>query len=379
MVRLLCIVSAMNAGGAETFLMKMLRGMQVVNEEDSTEYGMDFCVTVSENLYEQEINALGGTVHVIPSKSKHPIASFRAMRKLVKEQGYKRVIRVNEHSLSTLDLIAARMGGARIVAMRSSNASSPKRISRILHRLFFFLPRIVPNVRFAPSTEAAEYTFGKGCVEKGRAFLVHNGVDLGVYRYRADAREELRRELGISDGLLVGHVGRFNLQKNHAFLLDVFRKIKDAREDARLVLVGKGELEPEIRKKAEALGLLDSIIFTGVRKDVPELLSAMDVFVFPSFYEGMPNTVIEAQATGLPCVISDTVTKEANITGLVSYLPLGDPDAWAQAAISAVTAERKETHADFVREGYDTESVVRRFISACYPDCAHPQPDFPNS
>ena len=360
MERLLCIVSAMNAGGAETFLMKMLRGM------DRTEYMLDFCVTSETNFYAEEIARLGGSIHVVPPKSKHPIASFLAVRRLVKTEGYTRVIRVNEHSLSTIDLIAARMGGAKTVIMRSSNASSPGKLSRILHKLFFFLPRIVPNVRFAPSTEAAEYSFGKGCVQKGRASLVHNGVDLNVFRYRPDARDLLRAELGVTDGLLVGHVGRFNLQKNHAFLLDVFRKIKEERADARLVLVGKGELEGEIRQKAEALGILDSIIFTGVRKDVPELLSAMDVFVFPSFYEGMPNTVIEAQATGLPAVIADTITREADITGLVSYLPLTSPTTWAETALASVKSVRADTVDAFKEKGYDTDSVVRSFVSLCF-------------
>ena len=360
MERMLCIVSGMNAGGAETFLMKMLRGM------DRTEYMLDFCVTVKENLYESEINALGGRIFVVPPKSKNPIVSFLAVRRLVKEEGYKSVIRVNEHALSTIDLIAARMGGAKTVIMRSSNASSPKRLSRILHKLYFYLPRIVPNVRFAPSTEAAEYSFGKGCIEKGRAFLVHNGVDTSVFRYRPDMRDVIRAELG-AEGVLVGHVGRFNMQKNHSFLLDVFKEIKARDGKARLVLVGKGELEAELRSKAERLGILDSIVFTGVRKDIPELLSAMDVFVFPSFYEGMPNTVIEAEATGLPCVIADTITREADITGLVSYLPLTDPARWAETALSRVSPERMDTGEAFRAAEYDLDSVVKRFVSSCFP------------
>ena len=145
---------------------------------------------------------------------------------------------------------------------------------------------------------------------------------------------------------------------------DIFQKIKELRPDAKLVLVGKGELENELRTKAETLGILDSIIFTGVRRDVPDLLSAMDVFVFPSFYEGMPNTVIEAQATGLPCVIADTITREANITGLVTYLPLNAPEIWAETAINAAnTDERKNTEADFKKHGYDLSSVVERFVA----------------
>ena len=134
-----------------------------------------------------------------------------------------------------------------------------------------------------------------------------------------------------------------------------------SRPDSVLLLVGKGEMEDSIRAKAAELGIERKVILAGVRSDIPAVLSAMDVMVFPSFYEGMPNTVIEAQATGLPCVIADTVTREADLTGLVTYLPLTDPDLWAKTALSAVSAQRKDTHEDFVSQGYDIEGVARQF------------------
>ena len=361
MERLLCIVSVMNAGGAETFLMKMLRRI------DRERYMMDFCVNAEENLYRAEIESLGGRIHVIPAKSKHPIGSFLALRRLVKREGYDRVIRVNEHSLSTLDLIAAKCGGARHLLMRSSNASSPTRLSRILHKLFFFLPRIVPTVKFAPSTLAAEYTFGKGCVTRGRASLLCNGVDLSVYRYDEAARRALRAELSLEGKTVVGHVGRFTGQKNHLFLLRVFAEMRAKCPDAVLLLVGKGEREQEIRLEADRLGIADAVVMTGVRSDVPRVLSAMDVFVFPSLYEGMPNTVIEAQATGLPCVIADTITREADVTGLVTYLSLSDsPSLWAETALSAREAVRLDTSDVMRRKGYDTDSVVQEFCRLCF-------------
>jgi glycosyltransferase involved in cell wall biosynthesis len=117
----------------------------------------------------------------------------------------------------------------------------------------------------------------------------------------------------------------------------------------------------QIRQQAEQLGIEDSVIFTGVRQDVPALLSTMDVMVFPSFYEGMPNTVIEAQATGLPCLIADTITKEANITGLVEYLPLENAEGWAEKALSIINTERVDTKDSFVSNRYDIKSVVDDF------------------
>ena len=219
----------------------------------------------------------------------------------------------------------------------------------------------------APSTEAAEYVFGKDCIEKGKAQLLHNGIDLSIYRYSAEDRQNIRKEFNVPENaFVIGHVGRFQAQKNHLFLLEIFSHVCKRTENALLLLVGKGELEENIREKATALGILDRIIFTGVRSDVPALLSAMDVFVFPSLYEGMPNAAIEAQAAGLPCIISDTLTKEANVTGLVTYLPLENPEAWGKQAINSVQKERTDTHAAFQKAGYDIQSVAEHFVKLIF-------------
>ena len=133
------------------------------------------------------------------------------------------------------------------------------------------------------------------------------------------------------------------------------------------MLVGNGELEPEIRSQIKDLKLENDVIFAGVRSDITQLLSAMDIFLFPSFYEGMPSTVIEAQATGLPCIISDTITREANITGLVHYMSLSDPlEQWADQAIKCILEKRIDTKSIFLKEKYDINSVVEEFTKLCY-------------
>ena len=133
------------------------------------------------------------------------------------------------------------------------------------------------------------------------------------------------------------------------------------------MLVGNGALENEIRNKVDRLGLTDEVIFTGVRQDIPAVLSAMDVFVFPSFYEGMPNTVIEAQAAGLPCVIADTITREADITGLVTYCSLSSPaEQWAETAMQRTSETRQDTEAKLRSQGYDIESVVKQFTDLVF-------------
>ena len=367
MKRLLCIVGGMNAGGAETFLMKMYRKL------DRSKYQMDFAVTISsECFYDNEILSMGGKIYKITAKSKNPIKNFNDIKKIVLDNKYDSVLRTSEHSLSALELLAAKQSGARIRIFRSSNSKATIGLkpSKLLHKLCAFMPKKFANVKFAPSTEAATFMFGKKVIENGEVFILHNGVDLNVFRFDKTARTEIREEFGLrNEQLLVGHIGRFMTQKNHAFLLEIFKQIAQKNENAVLMLVGKGELEAEIKEKIQTLGLDDKVIFTGVRSDVPKLLSAMDVFVFPSFYEGMPNTVIEAQATGLPCVIADTITKEADITGLVQYLPLSlSAEDWADRALKSVTEERKDTKQDFIEHKYDVESVLKEFVSLVFQE-----------
>ncbi len=359
MKRLLCIICTFDTGGAETFLMKILRNI------DRAQYQLDFCIMSDKTgYYEQEAASLGSRLFHIPNKSRHPLQCFKAIADIVRKNQYSCVMRVNESALSVIDLMAARCGGAKTLVMRSSNANVSSRTLRILHKLFFFLPRMVPNVKIAPSTEAAVYTFGKRQVEKKQVQFLNNGIVYANYRFDLKTRQRLQEELKIQGKFVVGHVGRFSQQKNHAFLLDVFSEIKKKKDHAVLLLVGTGDLEQDIRAQAEALGITDSVLFLGTRSDVPALLSAMDVLVFPSFFEGMPNVVIEAQASGLPCVAADTITPECNITGLVRFLSLAqDKTQWADAALSYADGfERQNFDQVFKEKGYEIQSVVDRFI-----------------
>lgn len=362
MKRILCIVGSMNAGGAETFLMKLYRNI------DREKYQMDFCVAVKEpGVYDDEIRSYGGRILYTVPKSSGALKSFFTIKKIVEENKYEYVMRVSQHSLSGLELAAAKLGGARVTVFRSSNSQTGGgKVNRILHKIFLPITMFVPDIKFAPSTEAADFMFGKDSKEKRNAVILPNALDMNIYSYNEEARKKYRKELGIENNLVVGHIGRFTEQKNHKFLLEIFAEIKKHREDAVLLLIGKGEEEAKIKELTDKLSLTDSVKFLGVRQDVPQLLSAMDVFVFPSLYEGMPNTVIEAQATGLPCLIADTITREADITGLVKYMPLGDAALWAETALELVSDERKDTRGDFIKNGYDIQGSVDKFVKAVF-------------
>ena len=359
MKRILCILSGMNAGGAETFLMKMYRSI------DRSNYQMDFCInTPNECFYEDEIKTLGGKIYRIPAKSQSLKAFKNGLSDCIKSGDYKYVLRITSSAMGFMDLKIAKKAGAEICSVRSSNSNDGNALkSKIAHFLGKIFYRKYVDVKIAPSDLAAKYTFGKKAYRRGEMHILHNALDLNVYNFDEQARKNIRNDFSISDNVrIIGHVGRFSKQKNHTFLLDVFNEIHKKNSDTVLMLVGKGELEDKIKEKIKALNLESCVIFTGVRSDIPALLSAMDVFVFPSFYEGMPNTVIEAQATGLPCLIADTITKEANVTGLVRYMPLKNPEEWAKEAINMVSDTRMQTKEILIEKGYDIESISKEFV-----------------
>ncbi|RHL39700.1 glycosyltransferase family 1 protein [Collinsella sp. AF37-9] len=361
--RLLCIVSNMDAGGAETFLMKMYRQL------DRTCYQMDFVVSGDgRGYYEHEIERLGGRVFRITRKTKDFSAYRRELFDAVREDGCPVVLRIGSNAFSAIDLWIAKRAGARRLALRSSNASDGQAgLGMLLQRALRRPLTSVANVKIAPSDLAAEYTFGPMAMRKGEVHYLRNALDLDAYAFSAEKRTAIRAELSIdADALVVGHVGRFAPQKNHGFLIEVFTELLKSRPDARLVLVGKGELEDEVCAKAEAFGVLGSIVFTGVRSDVPALLSAFDALALPSLYEGMPNVVIEAQAAGLSCVVSDTVTRQADVTGLVEYLPIDNTTAWAKVLESAATVERLDTRTAMTAAGYDISSEAKKFVELVY-------------
>ena len=361
MKRVLCILSSLDAGGAETFLMKIYRALP------PEEFQMDFVVSADGGSYTREVLDRGGKIFLIPMRTKDLKGAMSQLRRIVSDNGYTHVLKLGNGTASCVDLLVAKWGGAKKRIMRSCNALSGLSWKAKLGHLAL-QPALnwVANVKLAPSMLAAEFTFGRRQARKN-VHLLNNGVDLNLFRFDPEARQTLRREFGLEDKLVVGHVGRFNKQKNHMFLLDVFYEIQKKQENARLVLIGQGELEGSIREKIARLGITDKVIFTGLRSDVPRLLSALDVVVFPSFHEGMPNVIIEAQATGLPCVIADTITRDADITGLVEYLPLElSAKQWAERALLAAGQERRDTSGDFKKHAYDIESVSERFVTLLF-------------
>ena len=315
----------MSVGGAETFVMKNYRML------DKNKYQIDF-LTFSQGVYDNEIRSLGGKVYYSKSKSKNVFKTLGDIKKTVKENRYNNVLRISQNAGSVLDLLAAKAGGARHLIFRSSNSNTCGGIvSKIVHTFFKIIIKLIKLTKVAPSSESAIHMFGKNEYKKGNVIILPNAIPLNLYEYNEKKRKEIRSFLGIPEkAFVLGHVGRFERQKNHKFLISLFKEFTTLNKNKEifLLLIGGGSLFDDISNLVKQLSLQKTVIILKPVTDVNFYYSAIDVFVFPSLFEGMPNTLIEAQASKLTCLVSDTVTKEAKINDNVFFLSLEDKTEW---------------------------------------------------
>ena len=219
----------------------------------------------------------------------------------------------------------------------------------------------------ANSKYAAEWLYGKKDLDKCK--IIYNALDLNIYHYDENLRTKKRQELGIENNFVVGHIGRYEYQKNHEFLIDVFNEIRKKEPTSKLILVGYGSLKEHIFQKIEDLGLKDYVIDCGATENIAELYNAMDCFVLPSFYEGLPVVGIEAQATDLPCVFSSEITKETKILDCVEFIDLSNgAEAWADTIIAYKDMVREDVSEQVTKYGYNIiyeADNLEKFYSNC--------------
>lgn len=364
--RLLCIIGSMGAGGAETMLMKIYRTIM----HDG--YQMDFIVfNPQKGFYDEEIVTNGGKIYYMPSLKDNPIASLKYLYQIARKHNYKYAMLSSEWSFHIILLWVAKIAGVKRLVIRSTNSNTGRgRGANVLHRLFklFYGDGYI---KLAPSTEAAEFMFGVNCIRVINTHILKNGINLHDFHFDDKKRDIKRDEVGIRENeFLIGHIGRFESQKNHRLIIETFRKIKEKNILAKLLLVGRGSLLNATKDLVNTYKLNDSVIFLENRKDVPELLMAMDVMIFPSFFEGMPNVVVEAQATGLPCVVSDSVTKECRLTDLVDFISVkNNPATWCDAVLKAQHKMSRDKYNQMLKySGYDIKDVSKNFVKYVFDD-----------
>ena len=273
-----------------------------------------------------------------------------------------RVVQGHMTSTAGIYLPIAKKAGIPVTVAHARNAGVVKGLKGLATRFFRRGLAKKADYCFACSALAGQDVFGGEAMNAGRVKIIHNAVDVDRFTYNEKARQETRAQLGISDELVLGHVGRFEYQKNHPYLLDVFAAVCRERPDARLLLLGDGEDRAAMEEKSRQLGVADRVHFLGNRGDVARFYQAMDIFLLPSFFEGLPGVLVEAQAAGLRCLVSDTVTGEAKATDLVTYLSIGEPPArWAKEILKQADYDRRDTAQEMRAAGFDVQTQAEGY------------------
>ena len=353
MIRVLHIVTYMGRGGLETMLMNYYRHI------DRTRLQFDFLVHRDfEADYDREILELGGRIHRFPRLIPWSGKYRNQLKAFFRQHPEYRIVHVHQDCLSSVALQCAMECG---VPVRIGHSHSVHQRLDLKYLIKLYYMRKIPDcatLLLACSRQAGQWMFS------GAEFrLLNNAIAVSEYVFDRNRRQAARERLNLQrEDFLLGHVGQFRPEKNHGFLVEVFFHYHKNHPEAKLLLVGGGGEEPVIRKKAEQLGIRDRVIFAGIRSDVPDLLQAMDVFVFPSLFEGLPLSVVEAQASGLPCLISDKVPEECILTdGLVWKMPLSeDSEKWAEIIDALRTIPRRDRSAEIRRAGFDIVEEAKK-------------------
>lgn len=270
-------------------------------------------------------------------------------------------------SVELIAVIIAKIAGVKYVTFHSHNAGDAVQRGKtqfILSKIMKPLMPLFVDEFWACSSDAAKYSFPSSVVKKRKYTFVPNGVNVEKFAFFPEKRDMMRKKLGLEGKFVIGHAGRFNIQKNHKFLIEIFKQVHEIDKDTVLLLLGTGELEEEIKVFASKLGLKSSIIFYGASSEMDKMYQAMDVFVMPSLSEGLPVAGIEAQVSGLPLILADSITKEVKINNNVEYLSLSDSaEIWATAILSYKTKvnERKNCIEEVCNAGFDEKQVALNF------------------
>lgn len=354
-IKILHVVGRMDRGGTEALLMNLLRTV------DREKFQYDFVEQTTDICdYDEEIESLGSTIYRCPHISLRNLKQYRAWwRDFYRTHPEYRIIHGHSRGSGPIYLDEARKAG-RITIAHCHNNSHGKGIKGLIRYLWQLPLRQAAQYNFACSFDSGISQFGKN----GRFEVIKNGIQTECYIWNPDVRKKVRRQMKLEKAFVVGNVARFVEQKNHKYLVSVFAEIKKRQPNAKLMLVGVGPLEDEVKKQLQELSLLDDVIFTGIRTDVNELMQAMDVFVLTSHFEGLGIVNVEAQAAGLPCFASaKVIAPEVKLTELLHFVPLEKPPTlWAEIILeNAISVEqRRDTSQAIIDAGFDIRTTAER-------------------
>lgn len=359
MVRIAQVIGKLSTGGVEAVVTNYYRAI------DTARFQFDYIIDDnSEYDLPEALLERGARCFRAPS-SKRPLRRVWALAKLFRAQRYP-IVHAHMNALNLPVLLAARIACVPVrISHCHSTAAREEGVRTLLKQLLRPTAGWFATARFACGEQAARWLFGDACFNRGGVTLIPNAIDTGAFRYDPDARKRFRDEHGIpAEAFVIGHAGRFARQKNHAFLVDCFARYHASHPDSRLLLVGDGKLMEEVRRQTEALGIAEAVVMTGACRDMRSAYSAMDVLALPSLYEGLPMVALEAQAAGLPVLMSDRVTMESAVTRFACFLPIQEGTGpWAEG-FERARAEVREGFRytlfdEICASGRDIADVVR--------------------
>ena len=323
-IRVLHNIASLHFGGVQAFV------MNIYNNIDRTKVQFDFIVTPEEKkgLYSQ-VEQLGGRVYVCPKYTRmNHFAYYKWWNNFFTAYPEYHVIHGHVRSTASIYLKIAKKHGLATIAHSHSTSNGSGFLGLIKNTMQLPI-RHIADYLFACSDKAGVWLYGEAATKRPNYKMIPNGVDLGRFAFHEEKRKEMRQELGIAeDTFVLGHIGRITVPKNHQFLVELFADYHKENSNSRLLLVGDGELLDTVRQQCAQRGISEAVIMTGSKTNTEDYYQAMDVFVFPSLWEGLPVSVVEAQANGLHCLLSDIITHDVDLTNQVEYLSLNDEELW---------------------------------------------------
>ncbi len=362
-IRILHMIGSLEIGGSQAMVMNIYRNI----EREKIQF--DFIVDSSnEQYFADEIKQLGGKIYSMPKfKGTNLLEIKKKWNRFFIEHPEYKILHSHVRSYASIYLPIAKKHGVKTI-IHSHSTSNGCGMSALMKAVLQYPLRYQADYFFGCSKKSGEWLFGKKIVVSDKFFVIKNAINIELYKPDPEIRKQYRKQLNIEEKAKVFvHIGRLHEAKNHMFLLEVFSLIKKKYDDAILVLVGDGDLKNKIISKINELELNKSVYMLGARNDVPNILKCSDCFLFPSNWEGLPVTVIEAQAAGLPCLISDRVTREVAISDLVKYLSVDNGVNIWMNEVERTTMEKRDVSKDIIKAGFDIR-MSAKWILDFYKD-----------
>ena len=358
MKKVLVIGASGELGGVEKFILTYCQNLI------SDELKFDFLISAKRCALEDEFMKIGKIFSITISHKRHPIKFKNELKRIIDSNNYDGIW-LNDCSLNSIHYLKiAKKCGIKTRIIHSHNSknmdNSLKGIIRyLIHCKNKLCIKNVATDFWACSVPAAKF-FYSNLIKNKNIKIINNAVDVEKFKFSTDIRQQYRKKMNLEDKYVIGHVGRFHFQKNHEFIINICKRLFEIEKNAVLLLVGNGENFEQIKNLTKKMKIEDKVIFLGLRNDVDKIMQAMDIFILPSRFEGLPIVGIEAQTSGLPCLFSDNITKELGIAENVEFLSIEDIQTWVDGLkkYSKIEIDREKAKENITEKGFNISKQI---------------------